>query len=129
LPIGIIKQVDLDVQTALQKLKDALKENRWGVLGDIDVKAVLKEKLGVETEEYHILDVCNPRFADRGLKASKEAGLVLPCKMAVYADRGRTNVGLYLPTKQLPAELQGVPELKRLSEEAESSLKAVLASI
>ena len=129
MPIGLIKQVDLDIQTALQKLKDTLKANRWGVLGDIDVKAILKEKLGAETEEYHILDVCNPQFANRGLRASKEAGLVLPCKMVVYAEGGKTNVGLYLPTRQLPAELQSVPELKRLSEEAESSLREVLSSI
>ncbi len=129
LAIGIVRQVDLDQAGALARLKDALKENKWGVLSDIDVRAILKEKLGVDTDEYHILDVCNPVMANRGLKASKQAGLVLPCKMVVYVEGGKTNVGLYLPTKQLPEELRSVSDLRKLSEEAESSLKAILSSL
>lgn len=120
------KMVSYGQPEALAKLKEALKENKWGVLSDIDVKGVLKEKIGVEMESYDILDVCNPRLADRALKLNKKVGLVLPCKMAVYADEGKTNIGLYLPTRMLPAEIGGRQELMKLAEEAEAALKKIM---
>lgn len=111
------------------KLKETLKAKEWGILADIDLKATLKDKVGVDIEAYNILDVCNPGIASGGLKASKVAGLVLPCKMVVYDEGGKTNVGLYLPTKQLPDELRRIPELWANAKEAESSLKAILQTI
>lgn len=111
---------------ALGRLKEALRENRWGVLADIDVKGVLKEKVGADIESYDILDVCNPRLADQALKLNKKAGLVLPCKMAIYSDGGETRVGLYLPTRMLPVEMEKREELMRLAEEAEGALKKVI---
>lgn len=130
MPLDITKQVELDHSTALGKLKEELKARKWGVLADIDVKSLLKEKIGEEIEKYNILDVCNPKLANEGLRATKTAGLVLPCKMAVYVENGSTKVGLYLPTRQLPEELKNDhPELRKLSEEAEASLKQVLETI
>lgn len=127
--ISFIRQVGASHDAALLKLKEALKASKWGVLADIDLRAILKEKIGADVEAYNILDVCNPRIANEGLKASKEVGLILPCKMVVYDDGEQTNVGLYLPTKQLPEELQRVPGLRANAEEAESALKAILQSI
>lgn len=127
--IGLIRQVDVSHDAALLKLKEALRANKWGVLADMDLKVILKEKIGAEIEAYNILDVCNPRIASEGLKTSKEVGLVLPCKMVVYDEGGKTNVGLYLPTEQLPEELRRIPELRARAEEAESALKAILQTI
>lgn len=76
------KTVSYSQPETLSRLKEALKENRWGVLSDIDVKSILKEKVGADIESYNILDVCNPRLADQALKLNRKAGLVLPCKMA-----------------------------------------------
>lgn len=127
--IDLTKQVDLSHGEALQKLKDQLKSNKWGVLSDIDVKAILKEKIGSEIENYNILDVCNPKLANEGLAVTKQVGLVLPCKMIVYDESGKTKVGLYLPTMQLPEDLRNKPELEKIAQEAETSLKKILESI
>ena len=54
-----------------------------------------------------------------------KAGLVLPCKMAVYPDDGKTKIGLYVPTKMLPREMERHQELLKLAEEAEGSLQKV----
>jgi len=130
MPLDFTRQVNLEHVIALARLKEELKANNWGVLTDIDVKSILKEKLSIEVESYNILDVCNPRLANEGLKITKQAGLVLPCKMAVYLDKGSTKIGLYLPTRQLPEELRNsYPELARIAEEAELSLRKVLETI
>ena len=114
---------------AVARVKGALKENKWGVLSDMDVKAILKEKTGAEIESYNILDVCNPVLAEKALRLNKKAGLVLPCKMAVFSDGGKTNVGLYLPTRMLPAEMARRSELLELATEAEGSLKRIMDSL
>jgi uncharacterized protein (DUF302 family) len=129
MPIDLTKEVNLKHGEALARVKEELKANKWGVLSDIDVKAVLKEKLGVDIENYNILDVCNPTLANQGLKISKTVGLILPCKMAVYGEDGKTKVGLYLPTKQLPSDLSSNPELRKLSEQAEASLKQIFENV
>lgn len=110
----------------LDGVKLALSAGGWGVMSDIDVRKVMKEKRGAEMESYNILDVCNPRFAERALSLNRRAGLVLPCKMIVYSEGPGTKVSLYLPTKMLPKELGGRKELTDLAEEAEGSLKKVI---
>ncbi|MDG7011651.1 MAG: DUF302 domain-containing protein [Nitrososphaerota archaeon] len=127
--IALVRRVKLSHEEAVLKLTETLKTNGWGVLTDIDLKATLKEKAGVDVEGYNILDVCNPKLAVEGLKASKEAGLVLPCKMVVYDEGEETFIGLYLPTKQLPEELRNVVALQRIAEEAEASLKALMQGV
>jgi uncharacterized protein (DUF302 family) len=61
MPIDLTKEVNLKHGEALARVKEELKANKWGVLSDIDVKAVLKEKLGVDIENHNILDVLQPR--------------------------------------------------------------------
>lgn len=123
------KAVTYSQPEALGKVKDALKENKWGVVSDIDMKATLKEKIGADVENYNILDVCNPRLAERALKLNKKAGLVLPCKMAVYSEGRSTKVSLYLPTSMFPREMAKYRELQKIAEEAELSLKKVVDAL
>jgi uncharacterized protein (DUF302 family) len=129
MPIDLTREIpNVSHAQGLQKVKEELKANKWGVLSDIDVREILKEKLGVEIESYNILDVCNPQLANEGLKVSKTVGLVMPCKMSVYNDSGKTKISLYLPTKQLPQELR-MPELEELAEKAEVSLKKIVENV
>lgn len=58
---------------ALGRLKEALKEHRWGVVSDIDMKATLKEKVGADVENYNILDVCNPKTRRTGPEIEQES--------------------------------------------------------
>lgn len=114
---------------ALARLKESLKANKWGVLADIDVKAVLKEKIGVGIKNYNILDVCNPGFANEALETNKRVGLVVPCKMAVYLDKGKARISLYSPTRQLPADIEGHDRLVKIAETTEGSLKVLLDGV
>ncbi|MDG6903815.1 MAG: DUF302 domain-containing protein [Nitrososphaerota archaeon] len=127
--IAFVRRVEFGHEEAVLRLKETLKANGWGVLTDIDLKATLKERTGVDVEKYNILDVCNPKLAAEGLTASKEAGLVLPCKIVVYDEGQETYISLYLPTKQLPEELRKAVALQKVAEEAEVSLKALVQGV
>ena len=126
--IDYTKESKLSVKSAVEKLSEDLKANKWGVLSVIDVKKILAEKLKIEYDDYIILDVCNPGLAYQGLSINKQAGLILPCKIIVYSDKGKTKVSLYKPTVALStaSPLSGYDKLSKLAIEAEEGLKKII---
>lgn len=77
---------------ALDRVKEALKSEGFGVLCEIDVAKTLKEKIGADFPPYVILGACNPQLAQHALTAEPHLGLLLPCNVVVSQDGPKTKV-------------------------------------
>jgi uncharacterized protein (DUF302 family) len=120
-------RLSLPYERAVEKAVSALKEEGFGVLTEIDVKATMKEKLGVDFRKYVILGACNPPLAHRALSSELEIGLLLPCNVIVYDDDGESVVAILDP--RLMARFVDNPELDPVAEEARARLERVIQSL
>jgi uncharacterized protein (DUF302 family) len=122
------KAVTLDHAKARERVIEALGKEGFGVLTEIDVKATLKKKLGVDTPPYNILGACNPQFAHRAMQAEPQIGALLPCNVVVRVDdAGKTRVEIMDPDAVL--QLVGRPEVGVIAAEVRSRLQRVLQSL
>lgn len=112
------KTIDLDFDSAIIKVTEELKKEGFGILTDIDVKATLKKKLGVDFHKYRILGACNPPFAYQALQAEDKIGTMLPCNVIVQERDGKTEVSAIDPLASMQAvkneALAGVAQEVRL---------------
>lgn len=116
-------------EQAIERVTAALKEQGFGVLTEIDVKATLKQKLDVDHHRYVILGACNPPLAHRALQAEPDIGLLLPCNVIVYEgdDPAQTTVSIVDPL--MMAQMSENEDLAGVAQEAEARLRQVVEAL
>ncbi|MFD5037952.1 DUF302 domain-containing protein [Streptomyces sp. NPDC087894] len=119
--------VDGTFEDTVTAVREALAEQGFGILTEIDVQATLKEKLGHEMEDYLILGACNPPLAHRAIEADRSIGLLLPCNVVVRTDGDRIAVQALDPGTMVT--LTGQDTLKPVAEEATHRLDAALSAL
>src|SRR4030043_350203 len=95
---GFTKEMDIPYGTVIKQVREALKNEGFGILTEIDVKEKMKEKLGLDMNKYIILGACNPPNAYKAILAEENIGLMLPCNVIVYEKGGKTVLSVIRPT-------------------------------
>ncbi|WP_306060753.1 DUF302 domain-containing protein [Natronococcus wangiae] len=119
--------VDGEFDDVVEKTIDALEDEGFGVLCDIDVQETLQKKLDEDFRQYRILGACNPQLAHQGLEHDLELGTLLPCNVVVYDDDDGVVV-----TAVDPQRLIGITdddELDPIGDDAYERFERVLESL
>jgi len=118
---GMSKIVSGTLEEVKPRVVEALKTQSFGVLTEIDVQKILKQKIDVDFKPYQILGACNPRFAYRALSADDSIGLLLPCNVVLMQESDGVLVSIQDPEvmfsvvdEKTKASMLGFPqEVKR----------------
>ena len=124
---GLIVTLTAPFDDSVSGVREALKAEGFGVLTEIDVRATLKEKLGVEMPRHVILGACNPPLAHQAIKADVDISLLLPCNVTVREDGERIVVSIVDPA--MMAAMSEQPELKEIARSARKKLERVIAAL
>ena len=125
---GMRRAVEMPYEDAVSRAKEGLKQEGFGVLTEIDVKATLHNKLDVDFRKYVILGACNPPYAYRALQAELDIGLLLPCNVIVYeGDDGRTVVAAMDPVVAM--QRTDNPSLAEVAKEVRAKLERVIKAL
>ena len=108
-------------------VRDALAQQGFGVVTEVDMQETLRTKIGVDIEKQLILGVCNPTFANRALKAEPSIGLLLPCNVVIRVTDEGTLVEMIDP--QFMAQVTESPEMHQVANEVTEKLNGAMESL
>ena len=111
----------------VEAVREALGEQGFGVLTEIDIKATLKKKLDVDVPAQIILGACRPPLAHAALQAEPSIGLLLPCNVTVRETEQGTVVEAVDP--QTMVSMTDNDELQQVADEARDRLQKALSSL
>ncbi|MCO8245816.1 MULTISPECIES: DUF302 domain-containing protein [unclassified Haladaptatus] len=122
------RQVDGEFDEVVERTTDALADEGFGILSDIDVSEAFAKKLDIEDyPNYRILGACNPPLAKQGLDAESDLGTLLPCNVVVYETDDGVVVSMVDPETML--SVVDSPELDGIADDVKSRFDRVLASL
>ena len=121
---GFGKLVEQDFDAAITNVTEALEQEGFGVLSDIDVANKLNTRLGAEMKRYRILGACNPGLAHQAIQAVPDIGLLLPCNVLVReTDGGDVEVSFMDPSSVM--SLVDHPDVAGLASDVKERLERV----
>ena len=122
------RTLDLPLADAEARVREALREEGFGVLTEIDVQATFQEKLGASFRPYKILGACSPQYAYKALAAEDKIGTMLPCNVIVQAvGDGRTEVAAIDPVASMQAV--GNPDLDPIAADVRDALRRAIDAL
>jgi len=122
----ISKKIDATFDQAIDRVKESLAIEGFGVLSEINIHDKLKEKLDVDFRRYTILGACNPSYAFKALEHEDKIGTMLPCNVIVQELKKNTiEVAAIDPIASMMAVEN--PKLATIANEIKAKLERVIA--
>ncbi|MGH9809297.1 MAG: DUF302 domain-containing protein [Terriglobia bacterium] len=122
------KTLDAGFYQTLRHTTEALKQQGFGIITEIDVKETLKKKINIDFRNYRILGACNPVLAHKALEIEDKVGTMLPCNVVVQdVGSGRIEVAAIDPVDSMQAIENS--RLKAAAEEVRGKLRKVIDAL
>lgn len=127
---NMVKTVDGSFDAVKTSVTEALSEQGFGILTEIDVQATLRKKLGQDMERYEILGACNPQLAHTALEADRTIGLLLPCNVVLREVNSQVEVSIMDPEAMFEVASEASKQaLGSLPAEAKRRLEKALETL
>lgn len=120
--------VEAPFTQALEATREALAEQGFGVLTEIDLAATLKAKVDADIEPHVILGACRPQLAEQAVAREASIGLLLPCNVVVRAEGDNRTVVETVDPEVLVSVTQN-EQLTEVAQDARTRLDAALADL
>ncbi|MDY6871977.1 MAG: DUF302 domain-containing protein [Actinomycetota bacterium] len=128
--VALSTNLKTNFDDAVARTREALSEQGFGVLTEIDVKSTLKAKLDEDMENYLILGACNPPLAHRAIGVDRQIGLLLPCNVVVRSDPDDPQTTLVeAMNPQLLVDVTGDPQMQPIAEDVTKRLQAAIDAL
>jgi uncharacterized protein (DUF302 family) len=125
--------VSLPWAEALERTREALAAQGFGILTEINIRSTFEAKLGAEAADavgdYVILGACNPSLASRALDAEPQMGALLPCNVVVRRNNSADVTTVEAIDPQAMVQLSSAPAVKDVADDAGTRLRKALASL
>jgi uncharacterized protein (DUF302 family) len=125
--------VDLPWDEAVERTRDALAAQGFGILTEINIRSTFEAKLGSDAADavgdYVILGACNPALASRALAAEPEIGALLPCNVVVRRGQNAGVTTIETIDPQTMVQLSAAPAVKEVADDAGTRLRNTLAAL
>ncbi|MGZ4660288.1 MAG: DUF302 domain-containing protein [Arthrobacter sp.] len=125
--------VPLEWEEAVQRTREALAAQGFGILSEINVRATFEAKLGADAADavgdYVILGACNPNLASRALAAEPDMGALLPCNVVVRRGKDADRTTIQAIDPQTMVQLSGSAAVREVADDADTRLRAALAAL
>lgn len=119
--------IEQSIDDAIETLKSVLHTHKLGIVSDVNVQSIIKDKLDEEMGAYRILGACNPVLAKQIITEVPEAGVLLPCTIVAREIGKETVFDIMDPTVVLTIEDNKV--LAKVAEDADKRLKSVVSDL
>jgi uncharacterized protein (DUF302 family) len=120
----LTRDTDLPLETVCQRLPDISAAHKFGVLGVHNLREKMESKGVAFGRECRVFEVCNPVHAGKVLGENIEISTALPCRIAVYAEGGRTILATIAPSALLT--MFDAPSAAETAREVEVTLLRIM---
>jgi uncharacterized protein (DUF302 family) len=122
------KTLNTSYDEAVRLTVEALKNEGFSVITEINMHEKLKEKLGVDFKRYKIIGACNPSFAYKALQVEDKIGIMLPCNVLVIEqDKNKIEIAAVNPIASMQAAIN--PLLEETALQVTNKLKNVIGNL
>lgn len=124
------RRIDGDFDEVVDRVVEALEEEGFGILADIDVEATFEGKLDVEDyPKYRILGACNAPLAKEALESEPNLGALLPCNVVVYEPPDGEGVIVSAVDPEAMLSVVDNPDLDPIARDVAERFDRVLSQI
>ena len=121
--------VDRGYDDTVAAVREALADQGFGVLTEIDVRATMKAKLDLDVPAQIILGACRPQLAHQAMTASPSIAALLPCNVVVRSDEGSGRTVVEAIDPDVMSRFDGSQAICDVAAEAKERLGLALSAV